>query len=255
METECPNCRQSMTVANAAAGQRVTCTFCGTVFAAEGKPAAASAKSSSRSEDLPVAIDLPSENKVEGWFVETADGALGPLSNEELIALARQGKIGPEMALHHSRSPKVLRAAEVPGLIQERPAAKTGGAPSEEKPEASLVHRPAHSRVLPIMLAVVGLVVVVLVILGIKSMTGNFDLTKNPEDTLNRMMQGAESMKNGDDKFVEQAIAMHKEGKSWGEIDKFMVKHEGETTYIDHPSPAVQQLYIDWRDAVKKSEK
>jgi hypothetical protein len=62
-------------------------------------------------------------------------------------------------------------------------------------------------------------------------------------------------MKNGDDVFVDKAIAMHKEGKSWGEIDKYMIKFEGEPVFVDHPSTNTQELYMEWRDALKKAGK
>jgi hypothetical protein len=286
-----------MRVPNTAAGQQVACTLCGTDFAVPGQKVAAPANSASRAGAPPAAVDLPAGKSVEGWFVETADGAEGPLSNEDLIALARQGKIGPETVLRHSRSPKSLRASEVPGLIPgqaaapgpaqasapepvaapkpapARPAAvqqaaatpvedplDLGGPPMDSdgstrraKPSAPLIHRPPRSPVVPILLAVVGLVAIVLVAMGVMSSSGDLDLTKSPEDTLKKMVEAADSMKNGDDVFVDRAIAMHKEGKSWGEIDRYMIKFEGESVYVDHPTPSTQQLYIDWRDAMKKA--
>jgi hypothetical protein len=280
MEAECPNCQQRMTVPETAAGQRVKCTLCGSLFAPAGKRAAATAGAGDGAGELPVALDLPARESsrspaasgVEGWFVETAEGALGPLSNENLIAMARQGKIGPGTMLRHSRSPKVVRASEVPGLIPARPAAR-GPAPLRPAPRsaaeelleaagplaagpahhAPLIHRPPRSPVVPILLAVVGLVAIVLVILGVMSSSGDLDLTKNPEDTLKRMVEGAESMRNGDAEFVEKAIQMRKEGKSWNEIDKYIIKFEGEAVYVPHPSTNTQELYMQWRDAMKKS--
>ena len=281
MEAECPNCQQRMTVSEAAAGQRVKCTLCGSMFAPAGKQAPAPAKFGGSAGELPVALDLPARESgrstaaggVEGWFVETAEGALGPLSNEDLIAMARQGKIGPETRLRHSRSPKVVRASEVPGLIPARAAAR-GPAPMRPAPRtpaeelletaaplaarptrhAPLIHRPPRSSVVPILVVVCGLVVIGLLILGINSWNGNLDLANGPDDTLKRMVEGSESMKNGDDKFVERAIAMHAAGKSWTEIDKMMIKYEGESVYIEHPSPTTRDLYVAWRDAVKKAE-
>ncbi len=283
MEAECPNCKQRMRMPNTAAGQRVSCTLCGTEFATTGPKASPTAGAASRAAELPMAVDLPAGKSVEGWFVETADGAMGPLSNEDLIAQARQGQIGPETVLRHSRSPKALRASEVPGLIPGRAAAAApvasrpapvqpaapiqiedpldlGGPPMaragearQAKPSAPIIHRPPRSPVVPILLAAVGLVVVVLVIVFSMSSSGNLDLTQSPEDTLKRMEEAAVSMKNDDDKFVEKAVQMHKEGKSWGEIDKYMIKFEGEAVYVDHPSPAVQELYIEWRNAMKKA--